>query len=325
MKITNNIATKQIFKGYDAAPLKALHISSYWTKIGDELENIANKENFELEKSDFNETHNQDSKAIVNNNGNTRLIYHQNAHIGEMFRPMIEKQYRMPVDFFNMFDFSKGFIQGGNFFLGKKQTGEKWMLIGSSESIFSLPMKSISKLYGVKEENIFLIDQQDYHLDLSIRPIGYPYVLINEPQPTSKNKKANNAHNFQLLAYKKALHQLKNAGFHPISIKGVYGYGVNFINAVVNKHQDGSITYITNSSKCDDKNLSKYQDLFEKELKSKLQNIKKLDPSAPTLRNIYFIRGESYGKTNEVMENLIEGAGGVHCMCLEEPDFDIWV
>lgn len=165
------------------------------------------------------------------------------------------------------------------------------MLIGSSESMFSLPMKSISKLYGVKEENIFLIDQQDYHLDLSIRPIGYPYVLINEPQPTSKNKKANNAHNFQLLAYKKALQQLKNAGFHPISIKGVYGYGVNFINAAVNKYQDGSITYITNSSKCDDKNLSKYQDLFEKELKSKLQNVKKTRPQRTNFEKYLFYSG----------------------------------
>ncbi len=117
MKITNNIATRQILKGYDAAPLKALHISSYWTKIGDELENIANKENFELEKSDFNETHNQDSKAIVNNNGNTRLIYQQNAHIGEMFRPMIEKQYRMPVDFFNMFDFRRALFKAEISFL----------------------------------------------------------------------------------------------------------------------------------------------------------------------------------------------------------------
>ena len=95
-------------------------------------------------------------------------------------------------------------------------------------------------------------------------------------------------------------------------------------NAIVNKHEDGSISYITNSSKCNDRNLSKYQDIFEKELKRKLQNIRAQDPSAPTLRNIYFIQGENYGKTNEVMDNLIEGAGGVHCMCLEESNFDIW-
>lgn len=225
MKISDNITSTQVFKGYDAVPLKALHISSYWGKIGDELKDVANKENFELKKSDCNETHNQDSKVIINSNGNVRLIYQQNPQIAKMFKPMVEAQYHMPVDFFDMFDFSKSFIQGGNFFLGKKPTGEKWMLIGSSELMFPMSIKSISRLYDVKEENIFLIDQQDYHLDLSIRPIGYPYVLINEPHTASKNKKAQKENNIQISAYKRALKQLKNAGFYPIPIKGVYDYG----------------------------------------------------------------------------------------------------
>ena len=47
MKITAINTSKINFKGYDAAPLKALHISANWGKIGDEFQEICKNENIE--------------------------------------------------------------------------------------------------------------------------------------------------------------------------------------------------------------------------------------------------------------------------------------
>lgn len=71
-----------------------------------------------------------------------------------------------------------------------------------------------------KKENIYFISQEDYHLDLSIRPIGNPYVLINNPQMVLENKckikglKSPSRDDLEeikpkMLQYKKAIEQLK--------------------------------------------------------------------------------------------------------------------
>jgi len=221
--------------------------------------------------------------------------------------------------------------------LGKKPDGEKYLLLGSTEQTMSIK-SLVSKRFEVKPENIYYIQQQDYHLDMSLRPIGYPYVLVNNPEMALKNefkakgvktksKPTLEKDNHKMLAYKKSLEQLKDAGFIPIPIGAVYdagGASVNFMNAIVNKHNDGSISYITNSSKCDNHVISKYQKIFEKDLRLKLNELRKTHEDVPNLRDIYFIQGENYGTHNEVMENLLEGSGGVHCMSTEEPNFDVW-
>lgn len=332
--ITNSIITS--FKGYDALPIKALHIAPSWGKIKEELQDISDKEKIELKESEYNQLFNQDFKVIIERNGIPNLIMQDNLEIMGQYKPKIEAHYGMRSEFQDIFDRSKGFISGGNFFLGKKPTGEKWMLIGSSEQRQPIDKKQIEKLYDVKEENIHFIQQQDYHLDLSIRPIGYPYVLINNPELSTRNEQKIRGENHknrkslekqtpEMWAFKIALEQLKKAGFKPIAIGGIYGSDVNFINAIVNKHEDGSISYITNSSKCNNVFISKYQRQFEKDLKRKLEELKKTDPNVPELKSIYFVQGENFGDQNEVMENLIEGAGGVHCMCLEEPNFEAWI
>lgn len=329
--------SKLNFKGYDAVPLKKLHIASSWGKIEDELSDVSKKEGFEVKTSIYNGSFNQDCKAIVERDKKPFLIMEEGGDFFQEHVPSIMLQYGMNAKLFSLRERAQGFVQGGNFFIGKYPNGEKWMMIGSSEKRFCNRTPQISKLYNIKEENIFYVQQQDYHLDLSVRPIGFPYVLVNNPRLALENR--NKAHGYnkplnnrelnkivsEMSLYKRSIRELENAGFKPIPVGGVFEDGINFINAVVNMHEDKSISYITNSSKCDSKTISKYQDIFEQELRKKLKQLGNFDKNAPKLQNIYFIQGENYGDSNELMDNLIGGAGGIHCMSLEEPNFDRWV
>ncbi len=364
MKI-NNI-TSPNFKGYDAVPLKALHMGTLHKRIEQELRQIAQNEGFEVKASGYNESFNQDFKVILNQNGTPHLKMQANMEIFGPHLSDIEKQYGMKTTMSPMFSHKNGFVSGGNFFLGKKPDGTKWILIGAADQKFGKDIDKISEFYGVDKENIHFIAQQDYHLDMSIRPIGYPYVLVNSPKMANKNKEKirgkqrqtgpnfdalikartreyekmgipkENIHftipenagksneEIKIKAFKQEIETLENAGFCPIPIGGVYDDGVNFLNAVVNIHPDGTISYITNSSKSTNPLDTKFQRLFEKDLRKKLKELETKDPNAPKLRDVYFVEGELYDFGNEMTENILEGSGGIHCMTLEEPNFEAW-
>lgn len=194
-----------------------------------------------------------------------------------------------------------------------------------------IAIDTMAEEFGVKKENIFIIHQPNFHIDMNIRPIGYPYVLVNDPNLAIENLEhvplgkgiaeiTENREEYRKKEYcevETTIKELESYGFKPIRIGGVYASGeVNFLNAVVNKHEDGTISYITNSSNCNKAGYSKLEKIFEKELKSKVPNLKK----------VYFVRGEKVGDKklnigNAMMESLLRANGGVHCMTLEEPDF----
>ncbi|MCX4275344.1 MAG: hypothetical protein OSJ27_06140 [Candidatus Gastranaerophilales bacterium] len=346
MKINNTAAVS--FSGYDAVPLKTLHMGTMHERIEKELKQIAENEGFNVKTSDYNESFNQDFKVILNKDNMPKLFMRQNIGLFQPLLADIEKEYEMSTTIVPMFPpksrfirdeniiSSGGFISGGNFFLGKKPDGTKWLLIGASEQSLHRDPFAISKLYDVPLRNIHFLPQEDYHLDLSLRPIGYPYVLVNNPRMASKNEskirnqkqkttqKTDTLSDLQYNSHKKSIEILENAGFIPIPIGGVYNNGINFMNAVVNRHPDGTISYITNSSKSTDPRDTKYQRMFEKDLRNKLKELSKEDKNAPRLRDIYFIEGELYDYGNEMTDNILEGAGGIHCMTLEEPNFEAW-
>lgn len=329
-----NRATNLAFRGYDAVPLKALHIDAKRGKIEDELREISKKENFEIKPSIYNESFNQDLKVILEKDNKPHLFMQGNEDMDKPYLSDISKQYNMSVSLLPMFDDTTGFLSGGNFFIGKNQKGEKWMLIGKMNTAEGEGLDRISRFYDVKKENIHFIPQQDYHLDLSIRPIGYPYVLVNHPgrarkyqeEITGKPVEKTKFDEMLMDRYKETIINLKQAGFYPIPVSGVYPSGINFLNAVVNLHDDGTFTYITNSSVGTDENQIEYQKRFEKELREKLEKLSAKMPDAPKMQDIHFITGEIYDDIgwNEMMDNLVEGAGGIHCMTLEEPNFDVW-
>ena len=113
----------------------------------------------------------------------------------------------------------------------------------------------------------------------------------------------------------KIIKELEEQGFIPIRIGGVYGRGISYMNAIVNEHPDGTISYITNSTKGSE--FEGLDEVFERELRAKV----------PNLRDVYFISGgadKEYSNLNAIMEILSKHSGGIHCLTLEEPNFERW-
>jgi len=317
------------FKGYDALPLKALHIEKTTSApIKTELSQIAKQEGFEIRSELDYYKWAQDFKMMIEKEGKPFIV--GNAKTSLYFYDEMQEKYGISSAI-------RDYIAtGGNTFIGKYPNGEKWMLIGESE-FDTKSDEYLSELYNVKKENIFSIPQQYYHLDMFIRPIGYPYVLVDCPSLTrqkfAKMNWKNSAYEYLQLeknfrnfeqerqrnycSSDEVIKALESAGFKPIKVAGVFGSGINFLNGIVNKHPDGTISYITNGTACESEFVSKFQDEFEKDLRAKV----------PNLRDVYFVNGMEEFQTpmsNYQMDNLAYRGGGIHCMTMEEPDFEVW-
>ncbi len=334
----NNIS-KPSFKGYDAAPLKAM----YMQNIADdghfavfrEMQDVGALENIDVKLYQDNEITDfvkgaankftsrwaQDDKAIIHDQNGKKLATNE---ISKSNVYCFAKLLGIPLVA------EETFVEGGNMFIGKNEKGEKWMLVGSKDYRYK---EALSKLYGISKKNIFRISQPNFHLDMAIRPIGYPYILVNDPELALENSKKiegleektkkyydnfnkHHPHNNRPYAdVEKTIKELEAAGFKPIRIAGVYTGDINYMNALVSKREDGTMAYITNSTK--GSNLYKTDDMFKEDLTKKVPNIDK----------VYFISGGKsnvYQNRNEMMINLGTRYGGIHCMTLEEPDFDKW-
>ena len=321
MKITLNSPN---FKGYDALPLKALHIEeSTSAGIMDELKEIAQQENFELRQGLDYYRWTQDLKMIVEKDKKPFLIV--NDRVEDTYLEEMKIKYGISGK-------KNEFIAtGGNTFIGKFPNGEKWMMVGYDE-LATKSYKYLSQEYGIKEENIIPIPQQNYHLDMFMRPIGYPYVLVNNPELVrEKIKELNKDGKYDELeqaflkkeqerqmeysSYKKTIKALKKAGFEPIEVAGVFGSGINFMNAIVNQHSNGKMTYITNGTMSLNGKKNIFQEIFEQELRQK----------APDIEKVYFINGALDSDSNFLMNELERFDGGLHCMTTEEPNFRMWV
>ena len=315
----------QNFKGYDAAPIKTIRINeSILCEFKEELDEIAKQENFEIKSKRDGVKWVQDHKTVIEHNGAPALLLSKKAleRIPDINK--LEYPYKKCINF----------IAGGNSFIGKFPDGEKWMMAGSSDVDCRLKY-FVGKDYGIKPENIFIIPQQNFHLDMFLRPVEYPYVLVDSPKLTREKlleiksekpgKESEDLYwnfarherkrNLMYAEHKKVIDALKKNGFIPIEIAGVYSSGVNFMNALVNKHEDGSLSYITNSSRCDDELTSKLQEKFEQDLRAKVPNIDK----------VLFVSGNQVNeRSNFLMYQLGTYNGGLHCMASEEPDFEMW-
>ena len=64
-----------------------------------------------------------------------------------------------------------------------------------------------------------------------------------------------------------------------------------------------------------DRGKEEIEKIFEKELKEKM----------PQVKEVYFVEGEARNDgTTTISEYLKNLHGGIHCLCAEEPNFDIW-
>ena len=312
------------FKGYDACPIKNLYVDSVGFKpFHHEMKEIANKEGAGLVKMNDSSKWMQDNNTLLRG-GNGEILLNN----GGVSYDVLNYFNRHGIESKNQY----GFAKGGNCFIGKNDKGERWVMVGAKQS-FIIDNKEdlIADAYEVDKKNIIIVPQQDYHLDVFLRPIGYPYVLVDDPELDIKNLSEFNSdsakNTIEYLKYiinskenpkcKDTIKALEGAGFVPIRIAGNYLNGINFMNAIVNRHKDGTMTYITNSSLSDDnEDFSKLQEIFEAELKAKVPDIKK----------VYFIKGKQKNPQcdNEMMYHLQWEGGGIHCLCLEEPNFDVW-
>ena len=147
---------------------------------------------------------------------------------------------------FNISSEEYGYLTGGNTFIGKYPDGEKWMLIGEDEKKYCSDINEISKKYNINTKNIHFLPQQDFHLDMYLRPISYPYILVNDPKLVEENIKTHFKEKdeeylssfrhfcFTKLSYctsDETIEKLKSLGFVPIPIAGVYNEEINFMNA----------------------------------------------------------------------------------------------
>lgn len=318
------------FKGYDALPLKAIHIEEATSApIKKEMQNIASKENFKLRSGLDYYKWAQDMKMVIEKDNKPFIV--ANNRVDANYLDEMKRKYNISSKVNDLI------ATGGNTFIGKYPNGEKWMMVGYDE-LRTKSYQYLASEYGIKEENIIPIPQQYYHLDMFMRPIGYPYVLVDNPELSRKKLSSmdikdgaydylNLTRNFQNYEHERAINydshkavinSLENAGFIPIEIAGVLGSGINFMNAIVNKHIDGTISYITNSTRCDSPFVSKIEKEFEKELRDKVPNIDK----------VYFVQGMDEFDTqmsNYMMDNVHHRGGGIHCMTMEEPNFECWI
>ena len=318
----------QNFKGYDALPLKAVHYedSPFTRAFDDEMRSIAQKEGFEIKSAKGSCKWLQDNVTYIERDKKPFMLTRDSFAVDSFVAN--SKGFGIPQDY------SVNYSIGGNTFIGKNSSGERWMLVGEDE-IDRIGKHTIAKTYDVKIKNIYAIPQQNYHLDMFLRPIGYPFVLVDNPSLVKK-KLSNmefDGTNSDLLvlqrdfneweqnrqrdfaSHKKVMQAVKKAGFIPIEIAGVYGGNINFMNAIVNKRPSGAISYITNSSVCESPFISKIEEEFKADLMQKV----------PYCNRVYFVSGpiEENGK-NYLMYQLGTFGGGLHCMTSEEPNFDIW-
>lgn len=194
----------------------------------------------------------------------------------------------------------------------------------------SRAINAICEDFGIMPKNLILIPEADYHIDLAIRPLNYPYVLVNDDSevkrflselrekyksdPISKRKITEIEKQIKELNKKypdggNICAILEKSGFIPIKIAGGFGRGpINYMNAIVQEASDG-LVYITNSSKS---SIGLYCDMEEKFKQELLQK-------CPQIKRAYFVAGDMVDEnTNIMMDYLKKYLGGIHCLCCEE-------
>ena len=389
------------FEGYDARKLKGLYMQSAEAEpqqfMFKDISIAAQDEGFDIfisskdklisSPKDLPEAHDgkydywgQDNKMFIDTKDGVKIIYPKIFYTGSNDEAKkLGKLTNVPLQE------SELIIEGGNIFIGKKDNGDNYLIIGkdtlSSSAVFQfLKEKNVQNLddkklrkflncgsvfkstpifsdvvhvseymrdkeywedfttdifcneFDVKKENFHILSQPNYHLDLAIKPLEYPFVLVNDDEMMKKNLKEfeekfdcsdkllKNLKKHQKFVERNYANssvikkQLEAQGFVPIMVSGAIGnHKVNFLNSIVNKRNDG-ISYITNSVECKDKRFEFFQDKFEKDIMQKY----------PAIDRFYYVDGAMCEDgQNLAMKYLSEFRGGIHCLCAEEPDFTV--
>lgn len=360
MKISNNIANgharsnysqpktnpptqKCAFKGWAAAPIKEIYLQP--NKLGNfkdfllEMDTKCKKyfniivqlkegltQDIESIKTDdqnrilnpLSSCWSQDNKIFINNNKLGFFPDSKDPHVAQQLAKNLNiETHRIASD-----------TQGGNCYLGKKPNGETFALVGEDALEYS-SRKYVAESFGIKEENLKVISQPNFHIDMVVRPLTYPHVLVGDPDLTANlakktygEKKVEFINDFKSNKYldddretysktDRTVKELEELGFKPIRVPGLIDgeRGVNFMNAIVHQQENGDLVYITNKTPIGEKNGVDFEELFKKDLQSKV----------PQIKDIIFIDAKGL-----VQNCLTKYQGGTHCMVCEKPDFEKW-
>lgn len=331
------------FKGYFACPIKELHIQ---TGLGNESSPILRelyakcRKYFNLvvqlrsgivrdfEKLDFNSggglpdslgyKWGQDNKIFLES-GELGIFSHcrSTSYTADLAQELGLKIKPIDVP-----------LEGGNCFFGKKPNGETFAIIGKKVTLNTRRRDIIENL-GIENRNLHIISQPDFHIDLGIRPLNYPYVLVGDTKLTidlAKKEKLNKGQieylkerNGLRILYDlgasfaspdKLVRELKDRGFKTIKVPGLIAdNNLNFMNAIVHQEPNGDMVYITNKTHLKEQTGIDFEEIFEKYLKAKV----------PAIKDVLFIDGNRH-----IQRNLRVDGGGIHCMAAERPDFEKW-
>lgn len=370
--INNNNISNISFKGYDAIPLRAIYMQGLRKRgeksIFREMQRVIEKEGIDL----FINTSNhaitqaptqtrplkafsiwaQDRKIFTKDKNGKHLLWNSKEEVMPQNKITPLEDFKIQPETY--------IPRGGNFYLGYKENGEKWLIVNTTsittnENFIKFGDKPtqehLSELLDINPKNMTGIIDISADLDEIIRPIGYPYVLVNDYREANEmleimHKKFPKAYETYFAMEKFLTNEiekeatrgntcdenckiLKENGFIPIKIGAHFLHDINFINAIAMKNKNGNITYITNSTKRSYPELHFLEELFDKRLKEK----------APQIDTTYYVSGGRrtydeknsdgaaflYGngliERNVIMDILANRGGGIHCMCAEIPDF----
>ena len=187
----------QKFKGYDAAPIKNLYMGGIEDEINEDifndLKDVTCREKIGL----YCTSEKRISEKPLTSIFHKKIWTPWSQDIWLFEKDGKDKKVR-PTSFFRISnELKKDFaslgvsvdkkiadIEGGNFFLGKKENGEEYILVGEKDF---QEAKRLAKAKGIKEENVYTAPQGAFHIDLIMRPIGYPYILVNDEDIVFEN------------------------------------------------------------------------------------------------------------------------------------------
>ncbi|MDD3149675.1 MAG: hypothetical protein PHV68_02480 [Candidatus Gastranaerophilales bacterium] len=358
---TSNTKNIPSFKGYFAAPLKKIVLTTgnyysdnifkinvelqkalenqgvdvYIQRDGDILKNLDESTKFIFDNSKKPDVlscqgiWSQDEKIFLDNKTMVALNADGNQRCGGMHIKELAQFFR------NKLIKIDENIEGGNFFLGKNNANENILLIGK-DALQNGITKTL-EIFNIKPKNLHVISQPDFHLDMRLRPLNFPNILVNDPNILLKEfKKRNipfekaeevaraikvNSPNFYATV-EQTCKELTEYGYNPIRVPGVVytnnSISANFMNALVHQKQNGKMIYITNKSDVQSNGDIDFNEIFVNFIKD----------NVPQINEIKFVTGgqlNEFGKSSIFIEKALkEKGGGVHCLSNEVPDFTNW-
>ncbi len=340
------------FKGYDARHIRALVMTSNKGKIAQEMKAIGDKSGFKVllagvedlfesgfenvyERCPYTTAWAQDIASVTPDN----KVYYPWSYDGLGWLLSQTKKIKGVL--------AQNHIAGGNYYIVKN--GSKNDLIIGKTSMGGIDENVLKSRFCA--DNIHIIPQMDYHIDLGIRPLINKNVLVcnDDLMIASIEAGIEKTKDFKdvNLSLKKILSDFKNAvsqniyekpdkvagmltdyGYNPVPVpariydvkfkpdakKAGLVYKMNFANAVALENANNELIYITNKSLLDRE--CGITPEIEKKTGFSFEKIFK-SSIAPFVeeKNVHFVSGEN----DVIADYLTNMDAGIHCLCAEIP------